>query len=237
MKAANRQAIIDAALDLSREHGPGGFSAVQLAERADVAKRTIFNHFASLDDAIYAGLSDIFGGTIEAITESLKRPADQATGSDVSPIFEDFAAALLATDFPGALSQVVTTLKGVDENDLETMLWISGLLKKLTPDLLAVVESRAPESSAATRAVMVHSLLITVGVAFEPWMRATGAGTSPADRRLWHSLLEEAIQPLRVGFSPGRAAPAAPAGAPSVSSSLPRTASAPLAHSDRTTKQ
>jgi hypothetical protein len=97
-----------------------------------------------------------------------------------------------------------------------------------------VIESRAPESSAATRAVMVHSLLITVGVAFEPWSRATGAGTSPADRRLWHSLLEEAIQPLRVGFA------SVPPSSPRTASAAPpppRTASAPLAHSDRTTKQ
>lgn len=51
-KIDTRRAIADAAFDLARSAGPGGFTADQIAERAGVSRRTFFNYFHSAEDAL-----------------------------------------------------------------------------------------------------------------------------------------------------------------------------------------
>ena len=51
-KAENRIAIVEAAESLILEGGYGALNAEALAERAGVSRRTIFNHFASVDDVL-----------------------------------------------------------------------------------------------------------------------------------------------------------------------------------------
>jgi len=46
LKAKHRAAILQAARDLVDERGGRGFSVDELAARADVARRTVFNHFS-----------------------------------------------------------------------------------------------------------------------------------------------------------------------------------------------
>ncbi|TMQ68199.1 MAG: helix-turn-helix transcriptional regulator, partial [Candidatus Eisenbacteria bacterium] len=41
----NRQALIDAAIDLFQQHGIRGAKIEEICARADVAPRTFFNHF------------------------------------------------------------------------------------------------------------------------------------------------------------------------------------------------
>ena len=47
VKYHNRRAIIDAAAALAAERGLGRFTVNDLADRAGVSRRTIFNYFAS----------------------------------------------------------------------------------------------------------------------------------------------------------------------------------------------
>lgn len=51
-RLATRQALEAAALDLALTHGVAGITVDQVAERADVSRRTFFNYFASLSDAL-----------------------------------------------------------------------------------------------------------------------------------------------------------------------------------------
>ena len=52
LKKRHRTAIVDAADALIRERGSARFSVDELADRADVSRRTVFNHFSSLDDVV-----------------------------------------------------------------------------------------------------------------------------------------------------------------------------------------
>jgi len=51
-KAETRQAISAAALDLALTHGPGGVTVDDIAAEADVSPRTVFNYFATKEEAI-----------------------------------------------------------------------------------------------------------------------------------------------------------------------------------------
>lgn len=59
-KAENRIAIVEAAESLILEGGYGALNAEALAERAGVSRRTIFNHFASVDDVLVTRMNQYF---------------------------------------------------------------------------------------------------------------------------------------------------------------------------------
>ena len=64
-KAENRIAIVEAAESLILERGYGALNAEALAERAGVSRRTIFNHFASVDDVLVTRMNQYFNRIFE----------------------------------------------------------------------------------------------------------------------------------------------------------------------------
>lgn len=69
LKARHRQAIVVAARHLIDErHGPR-FTVDELARQADVSRRTVFNHFETLDDVILAACTEILDGVVAAFRE------------------------------------------------------------------------------------------------------------------------------------------------------------------------
>ncbi|THD29151.1 MAG: TetR/AcrR family transcriptional regulator [Rothia mucilaginosa] len=64
-KAENRIAIVEAAESLILEGGYGALNAEALAERAGVSRRTIFNHFASVDDVLITRMNQYFNRIFE----------------------------------------------------------------------------------------------------------------------------------------------------------------------------
>lgn len=73
-KRATRRSIARAALRLAQEVGPDGVTIDAIAHAADVAPRTVFNHFASKDDAIL----NVVSTSADAIREHFAaRPHDE----------------------------------------------------------------------------------------------------------------------------------------------------------------
>lgn len=106
LKARHRRAIVDAAAALIGESGGTRFSVDELAERADVSRRTVFNHFASLDDVVTEVCNEVVGAALDrldAIASDQQVGQDQQRrqderGADVT-LFDEVADALRSTDF------------------------------------------------------------------------------------------------------------------------------------------
>ncbi|MET8006351.1 TetR/AcrR family transcriptional regulator [Nonomuraea glycinis] len=73
-KAATRQAIADAALELFMEHGFERASVRDIAERADVSTTTLFAHFPSKEALVFDREEDTEARLVAAVRE---RPAGQ----------------------------------------------------------------------------------------------------------------------------------------------------------------
>ncbi|MFP5314610.1 MAG: TetR/AcrR family transcriptional regulator [Actinomycetes bacterium] len=86
-KLDTRRAIAQAALDLARTHGMGGFTAEQIADQAGVSRRTFFNYFHSPEEALIVSTESFLD---RAEAELLARPAEE-------PILDAMIAALAAT--------------------------------------------------------------------------------------------------------------------------------------------
>jgi AcrR family transcriptional regulator len=76
-RADARRAIARAALRLASQQGPDAVTVADIAAAADVSPRTVFNHFATKDDAIL--------GHDAARTREL-RDAVEAQPADLSPV-------------------------------------------------------------------------------------------------------------------------------------------------------
>ncbi|WP_399894626.1 TetR/AcrR family transcriptional regulator [Streptomyces sp. BBFR51] len=73
-KAATRQAIADAALELFLEHGFDRVSVRDVAEKADVSTTTLFAHFPSKESLVFDREGDVEARLTAAVRE---RPAGQ----------------------------------------------------------------------------------------------------------------------------------------------------------------
>jgi len=88
------QAILDAALELTRASGSSGWTMRELADRIDFTTTATYRYFASKDDVLSALVEDALAG----LREQLERAAGSAQ-PDGTPIDAVFGAAIAYLDY------------------------------------------------------------------------------------------------------------------------------------------
>lgn len=101
LKWHNRRAIVQAAAELARENGVEGFTVNDLAEAAGVSRRTVFNHFSGVEDAVQASFLDAISGLYAEFHRSL---GDERF-PDLPAAFKRFAEAAADLDVIGTVCQ------------------------------------------------------------------------------------------------------------------------------------
>jgi TetR/AcrR family transcriptional regulator of autoinduction and epiphytic fitness len=201
VKFHNRRAIIDAAAVLVEERGLGGFTVTDLAERAGVSRRTIFNHFASAEDAVYAGFSEALEVLVDNFVATVSA-SPQSGGSDLAAAFEQMATVMQSTDLVRPLARIVRVISAREDHP-DTALWGHQVLQSVTARMTAEITDRYPQADAFSVAVLVGSLTNAAGVTLAAWAEQTGAADTPGGRLVWHRLLGTAVEHLRYGFTAG----------------------------------
>ena len=101
--SSSRDAIL-AAIDATIEGGElSELTATGLARKAGVSRRTIFNHFASLDEAVVEHCAQVFSALGNAILERDTNP-ETATVAD---LFHNTANALVEADLPEQIAYLI----------------------------------------------------------------------------------------------------------------------------------
>lgn len=129
-KAETRQAISAAALDLALRLGPQAVTVDAIAAAADVSPRTVFNHFATKEEAI-VGVSPANRATV--VDRLLDRPADE-------PPLIALREALRRDDPAGAVSWRTRARLARDHPQLQSA-YVAGFAQ-LEDDLTAAVAHR-----------------------------------------------------------------------------------------------
>lgn len=196
LKERHRQAIVDAAAALMAEGGGIDFTVDDLAARADVSRRTVFNHFASVDDIVTTVCTDVLGGVVETF---VARAAAAPTGSS-SSMFDEIAHALRTTDLVTPMAYVTRTL-GVGE---DTSPWRQALMVRSVHDLTlrfaVAMAARHPEADPLEVDLMANSLMSGLMVLHGHWYAATGATDDDASRRVWAGLVERLLTAVGTGY-------------------------------------
>lgn len=198
LKARHRQAILDAADSLIRERGKPQFSVDELAERADVSRRTVFNHFASLDEVIMLTCTRVLSDAVDEF-----RDATAATlASDGSPVsvFADIVNVVRGMDLPAVIAYLWGVL-AVEDDDVRTHRPLDYVFSRATAELAADMAGRGGDDDAFEVEILVSSLMNGVAVAAREWIMRTGASLDPSSRAAWDELFDRLILAVRNGYS------------------------------------
>ena len=74
--ARRRQRIIEDATAVLTERGPAALPLDEIAERAGVSRRTVFNYFHSVEDLLVAVGADMLGGVIASLQVNAPAPSE-----------------------------------------------------------------------------------------------------------------------------------------------------------------
>jgi AcrR family transcriptional regulator len=201
LKARHRQAIVDAARRLIDAHQGPRFSVDELAAEADVSRRTVFNHFDSLDDVILAACTEILDAVVASFREAT---ASGRGGGGVATVFEEIVLAVRSTDLPQLTAYLWSALGGLEAPPARQQRFMQVALSRVADDLTVEVLRRNPSVDPLDAELLVSSLLHGVAVIARRWVDEFGGSTSPAARRSWDHLLDRLVSRLRTGFSADR---------------------------------
>ncbi|WP_206074643.1 TetR/AcrR family transcriptional regulator [Antribacter gilvus] len=199
LKAANRHAIIRAAALIVGERGVTGLTVDELAARADVSRRTIFNHFASLDEIVPAGFTEALGIVVDefmAIAEAT--PVGEGTSASM---FDEIATVLRSSDLVTPVSRLLRMLGTTCDVDPRQDAWVKEALNVTSARLAAEVRRRHPGADALDVDLLVGSLVGGLGAVAHHWHERTGANDDPASRALWDELVDRLLTTFRDGYA------------------------------------
>lgn len=200
LKERHREAILAAAHDLVIERGGPRFSVEELAERADVARRTVFNHFASIDEVLLALSAD----TLEVIVDDFiaavaARPV--GNGSRAS-MFDELADMLRNADLPSVISSLSNILGVPDGDDARGRALTGETFARAAERLLLEVARRYPQAESLDAELLVGSLMNGIVVIAKRWLAGSGGRTDVAAREDWDLLLTRLTDTIRSGYLP-----------------------------------
>ncbi|OLT25556.1 hypothetical protein BJF83_05160 [Nocardiopsis sp. CNR-923] len=197
LKSRHRRAIINAAAELIYERDGPTFSVDELAERADVARRTVFNHFASLDDVVMEVCGEAVGDLTDTFRRCLKSTAEGGTG----PLADHFAEALREADLISTVTYLTGILGARDrECSGRDLVLVDRLMNEFGVSLVETLVSHHADVDPFDVHVLVASYIGGLMAVLHHWDRATGAVDTSESRQVWNDLQERLFATLRDGF-------------------------------------
>ena len=198
IRERHHRAIIEAAASLLDTKGAEGFTVDELAKRAGVSRRTVFNHFASVDDIVIAVCSEVLGDVVETFESHESAPA----GTTHAGVFAELAGALRSTDLVTPIAYLTRVLRTPDDEPSQRQAVV--LLRAFTEvsERLSVeMLRRHPGADELTTRLLVSSLIGGLVVLHTHWLAATGGSADAASRAVWDTLLDQLISRTRDGYA------------------------------------
>ena len=203
LRLQRRDAIVDAARDLAATHGSDGFTVDQVARLAGVSRRTVFNHFATVDDLLVAACQQILAEATTAILERVDATTGARTEDETGGrALESVAEAARGVDLPTAIATIHRML-GCPEPDDERAQRISRTAFDHVGGLLRErLTARAPGLDAVDLELGLALIFTGIVTIAGLWLDAHPdlPATVPARaRRDWDDLLDRLLLRLRTG--------------------------------------
>ncbi|MDT9594999.1 helix-turn-helix domain-containing protein [Nocardioides zeae] len=206
----HRRAIVDAAHRLVAQHGPAGFTVEQVAATAGVARRTVFNHFATLAALRLAVGEDVLGHVVEDFLATVERTAP---GAGATPdALDAVASAAREVD----LAPAVATLAGLfgvepphagPDRPVVPSPVPQETFERVGAQVLERVLAVAPATDPLAAELFVTTLTNGLAVVARHWLQDTDGALDVAGRQAWDDLLERLLTQAREGYRAPRTPP------------------------------
>ena len=198
LKSRHRTAILNAADSLINERSAPRFSVDELAERADVSRRTIFNHFPSLDDVVMTACSLTLIGAVDEFRAATA--ATPAGDGSQAALFAEIADALRGIDLPSVVAYFWRVL-GTEDDGGRSSHMIQNVFTRTIEQLSIEAAARSGEVDQLNAEILVSSVMNGIAIIAAHWIRLTGAVVDDSSRQAWNELLERLIANVRVGYA------------------------------------
>lgn len=198
LKLRHRGAILAAARALINERGGPTFTVDELAARADVARRTVFNHFASTDEILLTLCGDVLDVVIDDFIDAVAA-APVGDGSRAS-MFAEIAQTFRSADLPGVIADVVKILGGPLGRSSQAL--SDQAFARAGERLVDEVLRRNPGQDRLDAQLLVGSLMNGVMVISQHWVDHSGVRLDEEGRSEWQVLLTRLIDSVRSGYMP-----------------------------------
>jgi TetR/AcrR family transcriptional regulator, regulator of autoinduction and epiphytic fitness len=200
LKAKHRAAILQAARDLIAERGGREFGVDDLAARADVARRTVFNHFASLDEVLLTVCEEELSVIIDRfLADMAKTPVGDGTRSSM---FDELESAARGADLAPAIASMYRILGEPGKSDPKAAVLTQTAFSRVTERLRDEVTRRHPAADELDAALLVESLMSGIVVIADHWLTHTGPSLDRASLDAWDALLSRLVHSVRSGYMP-----------------------------------
>ncbi len=197
LKARHREAILDAADALIRERGKPQFSVDELAARADVSRRTVFNHFSSLDEVLMTTCTRLLSDVVNDF-RAATQTAPAADGSLVA-LFDEITSAVRAIDLPTVVAYLWGVLAEERENGRSPHA-LGDVFTRATEQLSLEIADRNLAIDRFEIAILLSSVMNGVAVVSGHWITRTGGLLDESSRIVWDDLVDRLIASIRAGY-------------------------------------
>jgi AcrR family transcriptional regulator len=193
LKARSRRSILDAAANLMHRSGGTSFSVDELAAAADVSRRTVFNHFDSLEDLVIAVAEEMFSDLIGDIEAHAASPAHAP-----KTVLADLTVIAAADRMVPAVASLVAIFGGADgRSSNRAAVLMQRAMALFTVRISAAMTDRHPELDPLSLDLVVAAFLGGMLGFIERWRTETGAVDTPESRRTWDHYVARLIAVLR----------------------------------------
>jgi TetR/AcrR family transcriptional regulator of autoinduction and epiphytic fitness len=203
-KARKRRRIVDAARELLAERAGTDFSVEEVAERAGLSRRTIFNYFPSVDDLLVEVGTEMLGGLVATLRVADVAPvADPVTEDVRAALFAELTEALHTVDLVPAMVQLTQVLGGVSRTHPRVAASVQLALVRLVDRMVTEIRARHPEADLLDVELLAASLVGGLVVLYQHWSAQEGVVDTPRSRATWGTLLDRLVTTVGNGYLHG----------------------------------
>ena len=199
-------AIIDAARALATDHGADGFTVEGVARVAGVSRRTVFNHFAGVDQLLVAVCEQIFTEVTVDLIDGLERGTaslPEGAGSSRAAL-DALCESTRDVDLPAAIAAIHRVLGPPDPDDERADVIARTALEHVVGRLRERLVARAPGVDPLDLELTLTMLTGGLAAIGQRWVEEHPDLTTdvPARARTdWDHLLDRLLHRLRSGYA------------------------------------
>jgi len=197
-KARHRTAILEAARALIAEQGGPRFSVDELAERADVSRRTVFNHFASVDDILVTLCTELLAVVVDDFEAQIN--ANPAAEVELSALFDELEKAMRSPALVDVINAIVTIIGETDANSARAESLKQVAFNRIVRELIDEVARRSSVADPIDVEILLAAVMAGIVVVADRWVAQTGATTDPSSLAVWDRLVAQLFDRLGAGY-------------------------------------
>lgn len=189
IKEKHRESITSAALDLMEESHSIDINLDTLAKRADVSRRTIFNHFSSIDEVISEALCSAFDPIETKLVTELNKCTDQ------DGVFNAILAALQGQYMIPCLARA-TALFSTDTGEIKEardLLIAQRVFNIMGSTILSLVFVHFKEADDFYAELIVSAFMSALLIITTRWANETQRQVNEESIKIWDTYLERLV--------------------------------------------